>query len=249
MVDYRELAADPERALRMLVRSEVAKVWTAMPGIINSFDSDAITATVRPAIQGIIQQPGGKSVAVELPLLLDVPVVFPRGGGGALTFPIAEGDECLVVFASRCIDAWWQSGGVQIPAEMRMHDLSDGFALPGPFSQAQKISGISTNSVQLRSNDGSTYIDLNPTAQTVKIVAPGGFEVDAPTSKFTGAVTVQGVLTFVAGMVGGAASGAAAVITGTFRFIGQVFANGKRIDESHTHSGVQPGSGNSGGVN
>lgn len=249
MVDYRELAGDPERALRMLVRSEVAKVWTAMPGIINSFDGDAITATVRPAIKGIIQQPGGQSVAVELPLLLDVPVVFPRGGGGVLTFPIAQGDECLVVFSSRCIDSWWQSGGVQIPAEMRMHDLSDGFALPGPFSQVQKISGISTNSVQLRSNDGSTYIDLNPTAQTVKIVAPGGFEVDAPNSTFTGAVTVQGVFTFVSGMVGSAASGAAAVITGTFRFIGQVFANGKRIDDSHTHSNVQPGSGNSGGVN
>ena len=246
--DYREQIADQQQATVVAMEGALAGVWTALPGIIRSFDDDAITATVQPAIQGIVQMPGGNYTPVNLPLLLDVPVVFPRGGGGVLTFPLAAGDECLVVFSSRCIDAWWQSGGVQIPMEMRMHDLSDGFALPGPYSQAQKISGISRNSVQLRSADGSTFIDLNPKARTVKIVAPGGFEVDAP-SLFNGAVTISGLLTFMGVMVGSAASGAAAVITGMFQFVGQVFANGKRIDDSHTHSGVQRGGDNSGGVN
>ncbi|WP_047236639.1 Gp138 family membrane-puncturing spike protein [Chromobacterium subtsugae] len=249
MDDVREQIGDQQQAIALAIDGAQAGLWTALPGIIQSFDSDAITATVQPAIQGIVQQPGGNYQAVNLPLLLDVPVVFPRGGGGVLTFPLTGGDECLVVFSSRCIDAWWQSGGVQIPMEMRMHDLSDGFALPGPYSQAQKISGISLNSVQLRSADGSTFIDLNPKAQTVKIVAPGGFEVDAPISLFSGAVTIKGLLTFMAGMVGSAAAGAAAVITGTFQFVGQVFANGKRIDDSHTHGGVQRGGDNSGGVN
>ncbi len=247
--DIRQLMADQQQAVKMAIGGAVADTWTALPGIILSFSPGALTAVVRPAIQGVQQASDGSYQYVDLPDLPDVPVVFPRGGGCTLTFPIAEGDECLVVFASRCIDAWWQSGGVQIPMEMRMHDLSDGFALPGPFSQAQKISGISTASVQLRSNDGSTYIDLNPTTQKVKIVAPGGFEVDAPTSTFTGAVTIEGVFTFLAGLVGSAASGAAATITGTINFVGQLFSNGKRIDDSHTHNGVQPGSGNSGNVN
>ena len=69
-----------------------------------------------------------------------MPVVFPGGGGFALTFPVAAGDECLVVFASRCIDAWWQSGGVGEPMEPRMHDLSDGFALIGVRSQPAHVS-------------------------------------------------------------------------------------------------------------
>ena len=164
-----------------------------------------------------------------------MPVHFPRGGGCTLTFPVAKGDECLVVFAARCIDSWWQSGGVQAPAEHRVHDLSDGFAFVGFFSQATKISGISTNSVQLRSNDASTYIDLNPTSQKIKIVAPGGFEVDAPTNLFTGAVTIQGLLTWLAGMAGSTASGIAATITGVINFIGSVTSNGKAIDSTHTH--------------
>ncbi|CAJ0896096.1 Gp138-N domain-containing protein [Ralstonia mannitolilytica] len=220
-----------------------------MPGIIQSFNAGAVTATVQLAIKGIVHAPDGTAQFVNMPLLVDVPVHFPRGGGCTLTFPVAKGDECLVVFAARCIDGWWQSGGVQAPMDPRIHDLSDGFAFVGFFSQATKIGGISTASTQLRSNDGATYIDLNPSTKKVKIVAPGGFDVIAPLSTFSAGVTISGLLTFVGGMVGSAASGAAAVFNGILNVIGQITANGKRVDDTHTHNGVQPGSGNSGTVN
>ena len=42
-------------------------------------------------------------------------MVFPGGGGFALTFPVAAGDECLVVFASRCIDDY--ETGVRLAQE------------------------------------------------------------------------------------------------------------------------------------
>lgn len=222
-------------------------LWTSMPGIIQSFNDGAVTATVQLAIKGIVHAPDGSAQFVNMPLLVDVPVHFPRGGGCTLTFPVAKGDECLVVFAARCIDGWWQSGGVQAPIDPRIHDLSDGFAFVGFFSQATKIAGISTVSTQLRSNDGATYIDLNPTSQKVKIVAPGGFDVVSPQSTFSAAVTINGLFTFLGGMVGSAVSGAAATITGVFNFVGQVFANGKRIDDTHTHS--DPQGGNTGTVN
>lgn len=230
-----ERVNDPQEALRIALEGHQAQVWTALPGIIQSFDADAITCVVQPSIKAQVRSTNGSMQWVSLPLLLDCPVVFPRGGGCTLTFPVAKDDECLVIFSSRCIDAWWTAGGVQVQSEFRMHDLSDGFALPGPFSQATKISGISTNSVQLRSNDASTYIDLNPTSQKIKIVAPGGFEVDAPTNLFTGAVTIQGLLTWLAGMAGSTASGVAATITGVINFIGSVTSNGKAIDSTHTH--------------
>jgi hypothetical protein len=230
-----ERVNDSQEALRLALEGHRAQVWTALPAIIESFDADAVTCVAQPAIKAEVRAADGSTRLVALPLLLDCPVVFPRGGGCTLTFPIAKGDECLVVFASRCIDAWWTAGGVQAQAEFRMHDLSDGFCLPGPFSQATKISGISTNSVQLRSNDASTYIDLNPTSQKVKIVAPGGFEVDAPSNLFTGAVTIQGLLTWLAGMAGSTSSGVAATITGVINFFGSLTSNGKAIDSTHTH--------------
>nr|WP_245677406.1 Gp138 family membrane-puncturing spike protein [Candidatus Arsenophonus triatominarum] len=82
-----------------------------------------------------------------------------------------------MVFADRCIDFWWQNGGVQEAIDPRQHDLSDAFAFIGVQSQKQKISQISTDAMQLRSDDGATYFELNPTTQKMKIVALGGLKL------------------------------------------------------------------------
>lgn len=171
-MDNRERYDDPEEALRVAMEGMRSGIWTSMPGIVQSFSDSAITATVQIAIKGVVHTPDGKAQFVNMPILVDVPVHFPRGGGCTLTFPVSKGDECLVVFAARCIDSWWQSGGIQTPMEPRIHDLSDGFAFVGFFSQATKISGISTSTAQLRSNDGSTYVEVDPTGQIVNCVAP-----------------------------------------------------------------------------
>lgn len=231
-----ERLANTEDALRASLNGKQVGIWTALPATIQSFNSNALTCTAQPAIQAKVRAQDGSTSWVSLPLLVDVPVCFPRGGGCTLTFPIAAGDEALIVFSSRCIDAWWQSGGVQAQAELRMHDLSDGFAIPGPFSQATKISGWSGSSAQLRSNDGTTFIDLNPTTQKVRIVAPGGFDVVAPLSTFSAAVTIQGMLTWAGGMIGSIGAGVAAKITGAINFFGTLTSNGHDISSTHQHT-------------
>lgn len=150
----------------------------ALPGIIQSFDPESLTAVVQPAIRYIERDNDGNKSTKDYPLLVDVPVIFPRGGGCTLTFPVSEGDECLVIFADRCIDFWWQSGGIQEPADGRMHDLSDAFCIVGPQSQAKKISGISTSAVELRSDDGSAKLSLNPASGEISGTAPGGFNLN-----------------------------------------------------------------------
>lgn len=116
------------------------EIRVAIPGIIDSWDEDTQTVKVRPAIREILSK-GGKETETEIPLLVDVPVVFPCGGGPegyVLAITPAKGDECLVVFGDMCIDMWWQSGGVQNQADKRRHDLSDGFAIMGVWSQPNK---------------------------------------------------------------------------------------------------------------
>ncbi|WP_316425709.1 Gp138 family membrane-puncturing spike protein [Klebsiella oxytoca] len=167
-----------EQADAQLAQAIMSAMRVSIPGIIQSFDTDAVTAVVQPAIKGSEQDESGAEVSVNLPLLVDVPVVFPRGGGCTLTFPVTEGDECLVIFADRCIDFWWQSGGVQEPVDGRMHDLSDAFCIVGPQSQAKKISGISTSAVELRSDDGSAKLSLNPASGAISGTAPGGFNLN-----------------------------------------------------------------------
>lgn len=154
------------------------QIRVAMPGIIHSFNPETVTAVVQPALRSVQQNNDGSTNTSDYPLLVDVPVIFPRGGGCTLTFPVKEGDECLLIFADRCIDFWWQSGGVQETVDPRQHDLSDAFAIVGPQSQAQKISGISTSSVELRSDDGGTKLSLNPSSGAINGTAPGGFNLN-----------------------------------------------------------------------
>ncbi|EIT5381619.1 hypothetical protein L2J44_003818 [Salmonella enterica] len=167
-----------EQADTRLAGSVMSVLRVSMPGIVQSFDPDTVTAVVQPAIKGYEPDSNGVNQSTVLPLLVDVPVVFPRGGGCTLTFPVKAGDECLVIFADRCIDFWWQNGGVQEPVDDRVHDLSDAFCIVGPQSQAQKISGISTSAVELRSDDGGTKLSLNPSSGVIAGTAPGGFNLN-----------------------------------------------------------------------
>jgi hypothetical protein len=242
-MDRRERFAEAEEALRLAMTANRAGLWTCLPGIIQSFntaDPDNVTAVIQPAIKGVVQQQDGTYQAVNLPVLPDVPVVFPRGGGCTLTFPIAAGDECLVIFSSRCIDGWWQSGGVQLPMEPRLHDLSDGFAILGPQSKPNKISNISTTAVQLRSNDGQAYIQLNPTTYEIDIVTPGNASVTAGgnlNASVTGNVTMTAAQFTLNGPV---------QINGTVTATGEVTGNGITLS-THKHTGVQTGGGVTGG--
>ncbi|EHC4235382.1 Gp138 family membrane-puncturing spike protein [Escherichia coli] len=167
-----------EQADVRLAGSVMSALRVSMPGIVQSFDPDAVTVVVQPAIKGYEPDSNGINQSTTLPLLVDVPVVFPRGGGCTLTFPVKAGDECLVIFADRCIDFWWQSGGIQEPVDERMHDLSDAFCIVGPQSQAKKIGGISTSAVELRSDDGETKLSLNPASGAINGTAPGGFNLN-----------------------------------------------------------------------
>ncbi|SDV49073.1 phage baseplate assembly protein V [Chitinasiproducens palmae] len=247
-MDPRERQDDLIEALQAASDGAQARIWTAFPGVVQSFDPTTQTATIQPSVRARFRDETGEVASVDLPLLTNCPVQFPAGGNCTLTFPLGPGDEALMVFSSRCIDAWWQGGGIEEQVEYRMHDLSDGFAIPGIRSVPRALPGLSATCTQLRSDDGSTFIELNPSTKAVRVVAPGGFEVDAPTSVFTGETVVQGLLTYAAGLAGSGGSHATATITGIVNVVGQIIANGKRVDDSHRHSGVEPGDGTSGAV-
>lgn len=191
-MDRRERYDDALEAVRTAQDANQASVWTALPGIVQSFNAAALTVTVQPAVQGKITDQMGKASNVNLPLLVDVPVVFPHGGGYSLTFPVLAGDECLVVFTSRCMDGWWQDGGVQPALDRRMHDLSDGMAILGPWSQKRKLANVSTGATQLRSDDGATLIGLwsgKVTVQAASVI------LDSPEVHCTGKLSAAGDVT------------------------------------------------------
>lgn len=105
------------------------------PGIIQSFNPTTRTVVV----QIVFKQQMVDGTVISYPVLLDCPVITIQGGGGALTFPILTGDECLLFFADRNIDAWFKNGGQSVPFDARTHHLSDGFALVGLNSLANAL--------------------------------------------------------------------------------------------------------------
>ncbi|EOI1370287.1 phage baseplate assembly protein V [Serratia marcescens] len=249
MVTNNERQDSPELVLKAVADSLSTSLRVAMPGIIQSFNVDAVTATIQPAVKASVRQSDGSLSSVALPLLVDVPVVFPRGGGVTLTFPVAAGDECLVVFADRCIDYWWQNGGVQEPLDQRQHHLADAFALVGPQSQAQKISGISTSAAQLRTDDGAAFIELDPGSHAINVTtqgkltasAQGGTEINSPEIVLNGNVTINGNLSQGMGNGGGTAT-----MYGPVTVTNDVTAGGISL-QTHKHGGVETGGGQTGG--
>lgn len=227
----------------------MSNLRVALPGIIQSFDPETVTCVVQPAVKGYESDDAGKKSSLSLPLLVDIPVIFPRGGGVTLTFPVKAGDECLLVFADRCIDFWWQNGGIQEPVDGRMHDLSDAFAIVGPQSQAQKISGISTRAAQLRTDDGAAFIELDPGSHAVSITTPGkltasaqgGTEINSPEIVLNGNVTINGNLSQGMGDGGGTAT-----MLGPVNVTNDVKAGGISL-QTHKHGGVETGGGQTGG--
>lgn len=136
-----------------------ADLRIAEPGIIETFDAAKQTVTVSIALKErtVID---GNVTWEEIPTLVDVPIVLPRAGGYVVTFPIQAGDECLVIFGDKCMDAWWQSGGKQNPMELRRHDLSDGYAILGCWSQPRVVPNYSEDTVQLRNEAGTAYFEI-----------------------------------------------------------------------------------------
>ncbi len=182
MISMNELIPVDEINEENRARSRAINLRVACPGIITAFDPDEQTVTVQLALREKRRDGDGNEQWVDIPQLVDVPLVLPRGGGYVLTLPVQAGDECLVVFGDACMDAWWQSGGVQNQIDCRRHDLSDGFAVLGVWSQPQRVPQYSTTAAELRSLDGGAGISISGSTITIR----------ASNVNITGTTTIEG---------------------------------------------------------
>lgn len=72
--------------------------------------------------------------------------------------PIAQGDECLVLFNDRALDTWFQSGvNAPLPSS-RLHSFSDAIVLVGLRSQIRSIQNYDTQRVVLRNGAAKVAI-------------------------------------------------------------------------------------------
>jgi hypothetical protein len=108
-----------------------------------------------------------KGSGESLPVITDVPVVFPGAGDYSVTFPIAKGDTVLLIFAEGSLDQWLTKGGEVDPQDDRRFSLTDAIAIPslrhGPISgsAASKIEFTSSEIKAGGSQQLATKADLD----------------------------------------------------------------------------------------
>jgi hypothetical protein len=90
-------------------------------------------------VKPIVNHEYKDSTVVEYPTILSVPVQFPCSSTSALTFPINQGDNVLLVFSQKGLDVF-KSGATSAhdPIDMRSFDKRDAIAIPcvNPFSKS-----------------------------------------------------------------------------------------------------------------
>jgi hypothetical protein len=176
----------PSDPMRRAIYQAMCGMRVMMPATVLSFDPGGPaagpgstpkgpTVSVQPAISEVILQNAVPTIT-PLPILDDVPVQFARAGGFSITLPIAVGDECMLVFADMCIDTWFQNGAAGGPQKQPdgvkfRHDIGDAIAIFGLSSGPRALASYSTDSLQIRSDDETTVIDVAPGAVTITAAA------------------------------------------------------------------------------
>jgi hypothetical protein len=128
-----------------------------LPGTIVSYDFTKQKAEIQPTLKKSYLD----GTTLDLPILSNVPVIFPRASGASLTFPVVQGDTCLLLFIERSTDLWKSVGGNVAPNDPRKFDLSDAVAIMGLFPFTEDSLAENNSDVLLTYKNSSIRIKEN----------------------------------------------------------------------------------------
>lgn len=211
--------------LQFCVEQILKSLFVCLPGTVISYNSQTRRAKIKLALNQV--KTDGSTF--EYPNLVDVPVIFPSGGGFSLLMPLKQDDSLLVLFSQRDISQFKESYSLSIPETHNFFRLKDAIAIAGFGALTTTIP--LPNSLTLQSNDGQSFIAISDdtiTIQANNVIINSNVEI-------VGGVTWSGVAT---GDSGPAQFSGGIVNTG-----GQFVSNGITY-EVHVHP--SPAGGNTG---
>lgn len=206
--------------MQSVVDANLKSVNTSIPArIIEITDYKQQKATVQPLVQERSRDVGKNPKGLQdMPVLQNVPIIFPSASFGSLTFPIKAGDIVCLMFSQRSIDNFLYTDGSSPvdPDDYRKHNYNDAYAIAGlyPFSKAL---GIDPDNAVFKMNSGTgnevkisltpsgdviidspTKVTVNATSdvevntETATINASGSVTIDSPQTTMTGELRVDG---------------------------------------------------------
>lgn len=172
------------------VKSLLRDLHTCTPGIIDSFDPETGRAEIQPTIQRIIR-PGTEDQIITLPKIINCPVGNLKVGGFVFTMPVKQGDECMIHFTERSLDAWIKFGDIRKPNDIRMHHISDAYFIPCTTSEPNATTDYDANNMVLRNADNTLKMVFD-TSGNLNIEAVASITMKATDVIIDGKLTVTG---------------------------------------------------------
>lgn len=183
---------NPTEIINNAIWSNLNNLHTALPGIVKAYDPTTNKATIQPALNKAFL-----SGEMPMPILENVPIMFPGGTDFNITYPINVNDYVLLIFVERSIDLWLSVGGQVTPRDPRKFDISDAIAIPGlqPFN----------SDFSERNNEDFT---INYAGSSIIIGSDGAIQIKTSTTVAIGNATtellnvVSQILSYIANPVG-----------------------------------------------
>ena len=153
----------PAEVIRNAIDDTLTDVHCSNPAVVLSYNPNTQFAQVQPLLNRTFINDDGTVTVEAQPVINNVPVVWPAGGGFRLTFPLGPGDIVGLVFADQSLDIWKSQGGGPLdPIDQRYHSINDCWAIPQLRGKAA-WTAVATDHVQL-GQDGAAE-DFVATAQ------------------------------------------------------------------------------------
>lgn len=177
MPSIRNVLGNDSQLYENIIKKVNFNLRCCIPGVIQQYDPKTNTASIQPAIREEIVNEDNTVQYMNLPILVNVPIIFPSCSVGSIKMLLKQGDECLILFSDLSIDNFWKYANVQNPIEVRRHDLSDGIAIPCVLSQPNtkplNSTGMEITSGESKisiTNNGITFSDQSGTITLEQII-------------------------------------------------------------------------------
>jgi len=174
-MDYSFLREKNPQMLQEFVRRCLASSMnTCIPGEIVEFDPELQRAKVKCCIRSSFN-----GIVVDRPEIENVPVCFPYSStsGFCLTFPVKQGDQCLILFSQASLDKWKDASSVQDPVGNgipRNFDYNDAIALLGLAPKDFAVQDYQQEMVELRNRSRTARLSFSDSQIYISIAGGTG---------------------------------------------------------------------------
>lgn len=219
-----------------------------LPGIIVSYNKNTKRAIVRPAIN--IQKTD--NTTVQQSSIVNVPVVWPGGGGFTLLAPLPSGTPVVLHFSQRGLVQFKEVFTEADPGS-NFFSKDDAMIVPG-FGDIDGVTPAKDDGLCIQSEDGVDFVsiedgiitietdgDVNVNCDKLTATVAATAEIACPEVTITGNLTVTGTIDALSIATAGGSMSAAGAIQGS-----TVETDAGISLDDHVHDGGTIGSGTTG---